>query len=88
MIADEDAPLVLVQCVKEREVIKFKTEKIFIDLYTTISTLFRDNAYRTRSRRTLEDLLKIVQSGQYNQIRETAGSFDADDHNNLKTKNL
>ena len=38
-IADEDAPLVLVQCVNEVGY-KFKEPKNFIDLYTTVSSYF------------------------------------------------
>ncbi len=38
-IADEDAPLVLVQCVNEAGY-KFKEPKNFIDLYTTVSSYF------------------------------------------------
>ena len=38
-IADEDAPLVLVQCVNEVGY-KFKEPKNFIDLYTTIASYF------------------------------------------------
>ena len=38
-IADEDAPLVLVQCVNEAGY-KFKEPKTFIDLYTTVSSYF------------------------------------------------
>ena len=39
-IADEDAPLVLVQCVNEEVGYKFKEPKNFIDLYTTVSSYF------------------------------------------------
>ena len=38
-IADEDAPLVLVQCINE-EGYKFKEPKNFLDLYTTVSSYF------------------------------------------------
>ena len=38
-ISDEDAPLVLVQCVNESGY-KFKEPKNFLDLYTTIASYF------------------------------------------------
>ena len=50
-IADEDAPLVLVQCVNEAGY-KFKNQKLYRSIYNNFN-LFRDT-YRTRSRRTLE----------------------------------
>ena len=50
-ISDEDAPLVLVQCVNESGY-KFKEPKNFLDLYTTIASYFVNNN-RTGSGRTL-----------------------------------
>ena len=54
-IADEDAPLVLVQCVNESGY-KFQEPKNFIDLYTTISTYFE-----TITEQEAEELWKSIE---------------------------
>ena len=54
-IADEDAPLVLVQCVNEAGY-KFQEPKNFIDLYTTISTYFE-----TLTEQEAEELWKSIE---------------------------
>ena len=54
-ISDEDAPLVLVQCVNEAGY-KFKEPKNFIDLYTTISTYFE-----TITEQEAEELWGIIE---------------------------
>jgi hypothetical protein len=54
-IADEDAPLVLVQCVNEAGY-KFNEPKNFIDLYTTISTYFE-----TLTEQEAQELWKTIE---------------------------
>ena len=54
-IADEDAPLVLVQCVNEAGY-KFKEPKNFIDLYTTVSSYFE-----TLTEQEAEELWKALE---------------------------
>ena len=54
-IADEDAPLVLVQCANEAGY-KFNEPKNFIDLYTTISTYFE-----TLTEQEAEELWKTIE---------------------------
>ena len=54
-IADEDAPLVLVQCANEAGY-KFNEPKNFIDLYTTISTYFE-----TLTEQEAQELWKTIE---------------------------
>ena len=54
-ISDEDAPLVLVQCVNESGY-KFKEPKNFIDLYTTIASYFE-----TITEQEAEELWDIIE---------------------------
>ena len=54
-IADEDAPLVFVQCVNEVGY-KFKEPKNFIDLYTTVSSYFE-----TLTEQEAEELWKALE---------------------------
>ncbi len=54
-ISDEDAPLVLVQCVNESGY-KFKEPKNFLDLYTTIATYFE-----TITEQEAEELWDIIE---------------------------
>jgi len=54
-ISDEDAPLVLVQCVNESGY-KFKEPKNFIDLYTTIASYFE-----TITEQEAEELWNIIE---------------------------
>ena len=54
-ISDEDAPLVLVQCVNESGY-KFKEPKNFLDLYTTIATYFE-----TITEQEAEELWGIIE---------------------------
>ena len=54
-ISDEDAPLVLVQCVNESGY-KFKEPKNFLDLYTTIASYFE-----TITEQEAEELWSIIE---------------------------
>ena len=54
-ISDEDAPLVLVQCVNESGY-KFKEPKNFLDLYTTIASYFE-----TITEQEAEELWDIIE---------------------------
>ena len=54
-ISDEDAPLVLVQCVNESGY-KFKEPKNFLDLYTTIASYFE-----TITEQEAEELWNIIE---------------------------
>jgi hypothetical protein len=54
-ISDEDAPLVLVQCVNESGY-KFKEPKNFLDLYTTI-----DSYFETITEQEAEELWDIIE---------------------------
>ena len=54
-ISDEDAPLVLVQCVNEAGY-KFKEPKNFLDLYTTIASYFE-----TITEQEAEELWDIIE---------------------------
>ena len=54
-ISDEDAPLVLVQCVNESGY-KFKEPKNFLDLYTTIASYFE-----TITEQEAEELCDIIE---------------------------
>ena len=54
-ISDEDAPLVLVQCVNESGY-KFKEPKNFIDLYTTIASYFE-----TITEQEAEELWNVIE---------------------------